>query len=146
MENHLAMEALLIERLKTEVPDFLAVLGMADLASMQEAGQPAPAAHVIYQGDSIPGGDSRAGNGAAQVVAQTWLVVVAVRNVRDTKGGAAAREDAGPLISKTLAALSGWAAPGFRPLRRVNAPRPGFNAGYGYFPLAFEAKLITGAA
>ena len=145
MGNHLALEPLLIARLKAEVADFRAVLGMADLASMQEAGQTTPAAHVIYQGDTLPGGDSRAGQGAVQMVVQTWLVVVAVRNVRDTVGGGAAREEAGLLITLTLKALSGWAAPGYRPLVRVNAPRPGFNAGYAYFPLAFEARMITGA-
>lgn len=144
--NHLALEALLIARLKSAVPDFRDVLGMADLAAMQESSQTAPAAHVIYQGDSIPSGSS-AGQGTAQVVVQSWLVVVAVRNARDTRGGTDARAEAGVLLTDTIKALSGWqAAPEFRPMVRVNAPRPGFNAGFAYFPLAFEARFVTKGA
>lgn len=145
MENYLAIEGALIERLKAEVPDFDAVLGMADLASMQESGQPTPAAHIIYDGDTLPSGvNASAGKGAMQKVVQRWLVVVAVNNVRDTRGGTDTRADAGVLISQTLKALSGWQPlPGSRELVRVNAPKPGFNAGFGYFPLAFEAVIIT---
>lgn len=143
MNNHLALEQLLVERLRQAVPEFRDVLGMSDLAAMQESGQITPAAHVIYQGDAIPSGSS-AGQGAAQMVVQTWLVVIAVYSARDTGGGAGSREEAGPLISAVLDALSGWApGNGFRPLTRVNAPRPGFNAGYAYFPLAFEARMVT---
>lgn len=146
MDNHLALEALLIERIKSAVPEFRDVFGMADLAAMQESSQVTPAAHVIYQGDAIPSSNS-AGQGTAQVVLQTWLVVVAVRSARDTRGGAGSREEAGPLIAAVIKALSGWQpAPEFRPLGRVNAPRPGFNAGFAYFPLAFEARFITKGA
>lgn len=144
--NHLGLEALLVERIKSAVPAFRDVLGMADLAAMQESSQGTPAAHVIYQGDAIPSGSS-AGQGTAQVVVQSWLVVVAVRNARDTLGGSDARRDAGALLTDTIQALSGWQpAPEFRPLVRVNAPRPGFNAGFAYFPLAFEARFITKGA
>ncbi|MFA7239373.1 MAG: hypothetical protein WC091_04615 [Sulfuricellaceae bacterium] len=146
MDNYLGLEPLLIARLHAAAPGFREIIGMADLASMQASRQTTPAALVIYQGDALSGGDSRAGQGAVQVVVQTWLVVVAVRNERDTLGGADARCDAGVLITRTLQALSGWQAPGFRPLVRVNAPKPGFNAGFAYFPLAFEARMITGTS
>ena len=140
MVNHLALEPLLIARIKAAVPGFRAVLGMADLASMQEAGQTTPAAHVIYQGDAYPPG---AGS-STRLVEQTWLVVVAVRNVRDTVGGSAAREEAGVLISQVLTALSGWrCAPEEKPLTLVTPPRPGFNAGYAYFPLAFKFSFFA---
>jgi len=146
MQNHLALEPLLIDRLKSAVPEFRAVPGMADLAAMQESGQPTPAAHVIYQGDTLPSGNN-AGQGSAQMVAQTWMVVVAVRTARDTRGGSDAREEAGPLITGVIRALSGWMpGPGFIPMRRVNAPKPGFNAGFGYFPLAFETRFVTNGA
>lgn len=147
MENYLALEPLLIDRLKAEVPDFRAVLGMADLAAIMESSQPTPAAHVVYRGDSPVPGNNSAGHGAVQLVAQNWWVVVAARNVRDTLGGADARADAGVLITKTLRALCGWQpSADFRPLiRRFNTTAPGFNAGFAYFPLAFEARLITGA-
>lgn len=147
MDNHLALEPLLIARLKSAVPGFRAVMGIADLESIPGASQTVPAAHVIYNGDTLPGGEGRAGQGSAQVVVQSWLVVILVRNLRDALGGSAARSDAGLLLTDTIQALSGWqAAPEFRPLVRVNAPRPAFNAGFGYFPLAFEARFITRGA
>lgn len=146
MDNHLALEGLLIERLKSAVPEFRAVPGMADLAAMQESSQITPAAHVIYWGDTVPSGNS-AGQGSAQMVAQTWMVVVAVRSARDTRGGSGAREEAGTLMSDVIQALSGWMpGPGYLPMRRVNAPRPGFSAGFGYFPLAFETRFVTNGA
>lgn len=137
MDNHLALEALLIERIKSAVPEFRDVFGMADLAAMQESSQVTPAAHVIYQGDAIPSGSNTSQK--LTLVEQTWLVVVTVRSARDTRAGSGAREEAGGLISRVIEALSNWQpAPEFRPLVRVNAPRPGFNAGFGYFPLAFK--------
>lgn len=137
MDNHLALEPLLIARLKEQVTGFRDVLGMADLAAMQEASQITPAAHVIYQGDTFPAKDG--GGKHSTLVEQTWLVVVAVRNVRDTIGGAAARVEAGELITQTLKALSNWRPePELRPLVLVNPPKPGFNAGFAYFPLAFK--------
>lgn len=147
ISDYLAAEPLLIARLRAAVAGFRAVLGAADLDGVAEGAQTVPAAHVIYDGDALPGGDaSRGGAGAAQMVAQRWLVVVAVRNVRQAATGDGARGEAGPLISQTLAALSGWQpSPSFRPLRRVAGPRPGYNAGFGYFPLLFEAQLVTGA-
>jgi hypothetical protein len=143
--NYLAAESLIIARLKAQVPTFRAVYGAADLAGVEERAQVTPAAHVIYDGDAVPGGEvNRAGAGAAQVVAQHWLVVVAVRNVRDTQGGQYTREEAGPLVSQTITALSGWKpSTDFRPLRRTSAPKPAFTNGFGYFPLMFEALLIT---
>lgn len=142
MNHHLGLEAMLIERLKCAVPEFRDVLGMADLAAMQESSQSTPAAHVIYQGDSIPASSEK--SQVITLVEQTWLVVVAVRNARDTRGGSGAREEAGVLITDTIKALSGWnPAPELRPLVRVNAPRPGFNAGFAYFPLAFKFSFYV---
>ncbi|MDP2783300.1 MAG: hypothetical protein Q8O38_01710 [Sulfurimicrobium sp.] len=141
--NHLALEPLLIERLKSAVPEFRDVIGMADLAAMQESSQVTPAAHVIYQGDTLPSGNS-AGQGSTQMVVQTWWVVVAVRSARDTRGGSGAREEAGTLLGGVIQALSGWnPGNGFQPLQRVNTIKPGFNAGFGYFPLAFETRFVT---
>lgn len=146
MDNHLALEALLIDHLKSAVPEFRDVLGMADLASMQESSQVTPAAHVIYQGDTLPSGNS-AGQGSAQMVVQTWLVVVAVRSARDTRGGSGAREEAGSLITRVIQSLAGWPpGAGFLPMQRVNTIKPGFNAGFAYFPLAFETRFVTQGA
>jgi len=143
MDNYLDIENALIERLKSEVPAFFDVLGWVDLPSVRDSSLPDSAALVIYNGDIIPVGAS-AGKGAVQKVVQRWMVVVVVRNVRDMQGGADARTDAGLLITQVLKALSGWQPlPESRELVRVNAPKPDFNDGFGYFPLAFEAIIIT---
>lgn len=79
---------------------------------------------------------------------QRWLVVLMVRNVADTSRGAAVLAEAGPLLLRLIAALSGW-----RPdikhlgaLRHVAGPRPVFGTGVGLFPIAVLCPLyITGA-
>ena len=148
--DYLSAEPAIITRLKDVqlAIGFKSVLGVADLASIEEATQQDPAAHVIYNGDILPGGaGSSAGNSSAQVAVQRWLVVIAVRNVRNVKSGSGARAEAGTLISKVIAALNGWApTASHRPMRRVQAPRPGYNKGFAYFPLMFETQLFTGGA
>lgn len=145
--NYLALEPLIIDRLKTEVPTLRAVLSADALADLAEGVQTTPAAYVLYDGDDVPSADGkRAGDGARQLVSQRWLVVLAVRNAR---GGSDAREDAGPLLTQILAALAGYhpqpAPPSqvYRPLKRAQAPRPGYHAGYGYFPLLFTTEVLT---
>ena len=145
--NYLAVESLIIDRLTAEVPALRAVLSADALTDLTEGVQTTPAAYVLYDGDDVPSTDGkRAGDGARQLVSQRWLVVLAVRNAR---GGADAREDAGPLLTQILAALAGYhpqpAPPAqvYRPLKRAQAPRPGYHAGYGYFPLLFTTEVLT---
>lgn len=147
LADYLAAEAAIIGRLKEQVAGFAGVLGAGDLGAVEEKSQQTPAAHVLYDGDVVAGGgDGRGGNNAAQMVMQRWMVVVAVRNARDPLGGTGARADAGPLITGVIRALSGWAPTEFhRPLRRVQAPRPGYNKGFAYFPLVFEGQILTGS-
>ena len=146
--DYLTAGAATITRVKAIVPEFRAVLGAFDLAAIEESTQQVPAAHVIYDGDTLPSGiGSSAMNSSAQLVIQRWLVVIAVRNVADVKGGGGARIEAGTLISKTIQALNGWApTTAHRPMRRTQAPRAGYNKGYAYFPLMFETQLFTGGA
>jgi hypothetical protein len=139
--TYLAAEALIAERLAERLPGGTHVLTAADLAGVEARAQLTPAAHVVYDGDRL--GDA-GGRGLAQVVWQRWLVVIAVRNRREALSGAAAREDAGTLIAAALAALAGWApSASHGPLARVQAPRPAYEAGFLYVPLAFETRLIT---
>lgn len=68
--NHLALEPVIIARLKT-VRDLQAVGGAYEFDSMLSAGEPAPAAFVLYGGDeaeTIPG-----------QFAQIWQVVLVGR-------------------------------------------------------------------
>lgn len=143
--NYLAAWDLIIERIRDLVPELADVLPAPDLARVREDQQRTPAAHVAYEGDAVDGSErGRAGGGTAQVVFQRWTVWIVVKNVRDQARGKAAYDEAGPLIAKVLAALSGWTPTSeFRPMRRVNGPRPTYTVGHLYFPLAFEAQLIT---
>lgn len=142
MADYLAAEALIIARLQAQIAN-TPVLSAADLAGVEETKQVTPALHVLYLGDRLIDAQGR---GRAQTVAQTWMVVVAVRNARDQGKGKEARGTAGPFIDSVLSALSGWAPSiSHSELARVNAPaRPLYGAGgYAYFPLAFETQIET---
>lgn len=144
IDDYLVAEDLLINHLMAQVSSFKTVLGAADLSGVAENKQITPAGHVVYGGDRL---GSDAGRHESQFVYQKWLVVIAVKNVRDQKTGAGARREAGPLITASLKALQGW-SPGdeFQPLKRVGAPSPHFSpGGYAYFPLAFETRIIAAA-
>jgi len=97
--------------------------------------------HVVYQGYRVV--ETRP-DGRAARIQQTWLVVVAVRNVRDARTGLAARADAGGLADAVIGALMGWQPDGAsRPLTLAQAPRAGYRAGHVYLPLAFEHETTV---
>lgn len=145
MDDYLAAGPAILERLREEMPALAAVREAADLAGVTERTLGSPEAHVIYRGDSIPAGDPRrGGEGERQVVVQSWMVVLAVRNARGAATGEGVRADAGPLISRALVALAGWSpGVGFRPLVRVQAPAPAYSPAFGYFPLQFQTRIVT---
>lgn len=137
MTGFLALEPDLVQRIETAViVPGLKVLTAAQLAGVQANAQPVPAVHVIYDGFAT----LRAENGLAEIV-ERWLTVVAVRNVRSARSGADARADAGPILDGVFAALYGWQVSGVKPLQPILPPRPGFDAGFGYYPLAWAARL-----
>ena len=137
--DYFAAEGPIVARLQALVPG-VAVLTSSDIAESEDRPPITPAIRVLYGGDRV---GSQAGRGAAQAIAQRWLAVVVVRDTRP--GGAdGGRQNAGALLLQVLAALSGWEpAPGFGPLRRVDAPMPHYGEGLAQFPLAFETALIT---
>ena len=142
MQNYLALEALIQARLKDQVDGLQSVKAASDLDDATGQNQVTPAAYVIYAGDRVVDGPAgRAGKGAAQSVYQTWLVMVSTRYRKNYKGPA---EDAGQVLHDIIKALAGWQAGDYpRPLKRINAPKPEYLGGYGYFYLGFEAQLIT---
>lgn len=140
--NFLALEPLLIVRLRSRIPAARAVLSAADLADVRQATQVTPALHVLYGGYRPV---EAAGRGAVVRLVQTWYVVAVVRNVAQGDAAQRVREDACALLDPVLAALIGWApehgGAHIGPLQLVAAPAPLIEAGYGYFPLAFTAEL-----
>ncbi len=148
LDDYLAIEEPLVERLREAVPELVTVTTAAELEDVANLRQkPPPAAIVIYDGDDVPQTpQSEAARGQRQVVLQRWLVVIAVQNVRDQRQGSSVRREAGPLMVKVIRAVAGWQppVPNTRPLMRApGTPGPAFEAGYGYFPLLFIARVFT---
>jgi hypothetical protein len=138
MDNYLSAEQLIIDRLEAQI-DGVHVLSAADLSGVDERSQVTPAVHVVYDGDDL--GD-RAGDGAAQIVRQRWLTVVATRNVRAIGSGKAAREDAGTVILQALAALAGWQpSEEHGQMVRIPGPRPAYRDGYLYVPITWHTAI-----
>lgn len=142
-DNFLALEPLLVARLVEQLADMVPkvhVLTAVDLTAVTEATQLTPAIHVIYNGHRIAETNSQ---GTMARIEQTWLAVVAIRNVRKLANGEAARADAGLIASRAMRALMGFKPePSSKPLVLVNGPASGFSAGYQYLPLAFAAELV----
>ena len=143
--DHLMAEPLLIARIEDQVPDLRAVLSAADLAGVKAASQVTPAVHVLYGGDDVPTREGDRGwTGKPQKILQRWMAVVAVRNARTQRTGAAAREDAGPLLSQLIGALAGFQLdPALGPLKRIPAPQPAYDAGFAYFPTLWTTEFYV---
>lgn len=140
------IEQALVERLKAQLKETMPnvhVLTASDLADIDEGKQPTPAIHVIYNGYRVK---QNRPDGKVAAVTQTWLTVVAVRNVRDRRKGAAAREDAIPLCQKITEELMGFHPQiAASPLTLTNAPAQGTNNGFLYVPLAFAVDTVLNA-
>nr|WP_067289912.1 hypothetical protein [Marinobacterium profundum] len=132
-DDYLAAEPAIVAAL-APVPGLRKVYVSQDLADMAENSQITPAAHVIYFGDRV---QDNAQGGVMGHADQTWLVILAVHQVRDGN-------KAGPLIAALLKTLCGHHGP-LGNLTRANAPKPYFSGGFGYYPLAFNLKFRTKA-
>jgi len=140
VSGFLGVEALIVARLIASVPvPGLKVLAAPDLDGIQAASQPVPAVHVVF------GGFERleAAGGLIEVI-ENWFTVAVVRNSRAAAQGAAARADAGALLDAVFAALNGWTPAGYRPLVPATPPAGGYDAGFGYFPLSWRVRRLSG--
>lgn len=141
-DNLLVLEPELMARLTEQLADLVPkvhVFAAADLAGVTEAAQITPAVHVVYQGHRI--NESRS-DGKAARMEQTWLAIVATRNVSNLRSGSAARTDAGLIAMRVCMALMGFKPPAAsKPLCLANGPGSGFSAGFQYLPLAFVTEL-----
>lgn len=138
----LGLEPLLVARLEHALPAGCRVLTLAEVAGATEASLPKPSVRVAYLGHRIVASDAPLPPGWAQIE-QTWLVVPAVRNVRDIGSGAPGRADISPLCDAVLDALDGW-APGHG-YGALKSATPGLAAttleGCTYVPLAFTTRF-----
>lgn len=142
LDNLMLLEPQIMDRLSEQLADLnpkVHVLAAADLGGVTEATQVTPAVHVVYQGYRIV--DNRS-DGKAARLEQTWLAIVATKNVKTTRSGAAARADAGLIAGRVAKALMGFkACAASKPLRLVQGPGAGFSNGFAYLPLAFVAEV-----
>lgn len=139
--SHFAAGMAIRDRLAGAMPELKQARLAASLQEIADWQPSSPAVWVIWDGDAIA---DTGGRGLAQIVRQRWVVALIVRSLRDAATGGGVVEEAGPLMSRLLKLLMGWTPPqpaGCRPLVRTNAPAPGYGAGYGYFPAAFEAAI-----
>ena len=139
----LGMEPLLVARLEEALAPLAArVLCVADMAGVLEKDLPKPSARIVYGGHQVVRDDKPQAPGWA-LIEQTWLVVPAVRNVRDIKTGTAGRAEASPLIDAVWDALDGWRpGSGYSPLKSVTPGlRPATVEGCTYVPLAFTTRF-----
>lgn len=140
----LALEPLLVARLRDQVPQVGgAVLSAADLATVQEQAQPAPAVHVLYEGFRVIETQL---DGARMRVEERWSTWVVVRNVAQLDQAGAQRADAAPIVAAVVTALSGWKPPGdaprfIRALRLEPGGRAMYSQGFAYFPLLWSTEL-----
>lgn len=139
-EDFLALEALILERLRTLCPTARAVLPVEALADVEERSQVAPALHVVFGGFRVA---SATDNGRSAVTEQRWLVVAVSRcSAQRSAAPADSRARSGVLVREALAAMMGWRpAPGMRPLKLASPPNPIFKNGMSYIPLAFTADV-----
>ena len=142
-QDWLHVGAQMVERLRASVPELRQVRMAVSIAELGEITPAAPAAWVVWDGDQIAD-DAR--SGASQSVDQRWLVVLIVRSAKEADAGGGVVTEAGPLMSEVLSALMGWTPMGGMALRRTTAPTPGYQAGYGYYPLAFTCRIVASGA
>lgn len=140
MVNLLSAGPLIVARLKAQIPELCNnVFSSGDLEGVTEDQQIVPAVHVVYNGDRIS--DSQ-----GMKCEQEWYVIVVVRNTNAMAESESVQLDAGTLALKVIKALRGWSPTDEREhsvLKRVTGVRPGFHAGFGYFPLCFTTTVIV---
>lgn len=142
------LEDAIVDRLKAALADIspkVHVLVSAELAAVEEEKQLVPAVHVLYGGiDPIP--KANRPDGMVLGLEQTWLMVVATRNVADPKQGRAARKAAGVLAAQAAKALMGAKLPSSTgPMVLSGGMAPGFNKGFMYLPLVFKVPMVLSA-
>lgn len=149
MIDYLGAGALIAERIRAKAPDIKRVELLGNLYALLEK-DPAemakalntqsPVVFVGLDGEQI--GDST-GDGITHVAEQHWMIVLAVANYRKSGTAQGVLDEAGPLLGELIVALAGWTPDGFTALHRQAAPRPGYLAGVGFFPMVFTTDLIV---
>lgn len=141
VNNFALLELGLVELLKQAVAGMtpaVQILTSAELADVKERSQHTPAVHLIYGGYRVV-----EKSGLNWKLAHTWHAVTAVRNVAGIKSGQAARQEAGPLVARVMAALAGASLKGaVLPLDLVTPLAARYSGGFQYIPSAVVATTV----
>ena len=146
--NYLAMEKALTARIEA-LDVARSVLTVQDFLAAVPGDDKLPAVLVAYDGESIAAvgeGTPRAGRAVAArsyTVVQRWAVAVVTRNIRNSRAGDTAREQAGEVLSRLILGLSGWTPNGeiWQPLVRGDASAPFYEGGKFFYPLGFSTRM-----
>ncbi len=134
----MALEPRLVELVKAAVAGMspaVHVLTSAQLATMEEAKQPTPAVHIVYDGYRIA-----EDIGSAWRLEHTWYAVACCRSAASVRSGEVARQDAGALATRVALALADARVDGAAtPLTLITPPKPMPRAPYFYLPTAVLA-------
>jgi len=139
MNDWLAIGPAIVERLRERAKSFADVRTAVSIEAAVEQTPRYPAAWVIWRGDTVIESPAAL---ALQQADQQWLVLVAVRDLRDQATGAGVVESAGPLLGEVISALTGFVppSPSMRLMRASVQDAPGAMNGVGFFPLAFVSR------
>lgn len=138
LTNWLAAEALIIERLKAQVPSARQVYAAADLGEIMTMTEVTPAVHVYYDGDDVIEQSAR-----NQTVFQRWGIFVVARNAAAQTTGQDARSDAGAVIAEIIPAIQHW-KPSQHHGRMIRISGPGavYEGPLCLIPLLFRTELV----
>lgn len=141
--NYFALEPIIKEHLQ-DIESIQAVYTPFSVDDMLQATAVAPSISIIYVDDRI--GES-AGNGAASVVYQQWLVVLCVEEAgSQLEDTTLIRNAASPMIVEILKRMQGFNPEilGFKQFKRANAGVQHMSAaGKLWLPYLFECQLIN---
>ena len=144
IQDYFAVEPILVEKIKTAMPDLVDVNTPFTIEAMLEGSNNAPSVSVIYFDDRV---SESVGNGSSATVFQQWLVVLCIRDAgAQLQNTNSLRKEADPFIRNLLDTLQGFnpQVAGYRMFKRANSPvRIGSSPGFAYFPFMFEIQMFT---
>lgn len=142
-DNYFALQPLIIERLRQEVPELMFVAGSQSRKEVAEGVVPLPAALVIFGGDTVQPTKS-GGRGAIQMVTLTFVIEIVVPSDWCAVSGEGSLMDGGHLYRQIIDALAGWKpSEEFDELYRTQASRPVYEETEDYYQLAFSTESAT---
>jgi hypothetical protein len=137
-DNLLWLEALIVDRLTTQMPD-VTLSNAESLSAASQARLVSPGIVVLYSGSTL---------GAQNLytrdveMSQRWTLVGATREAAEIVPKTQARSVAGSLTARIINAFLGWRPPKTdAPFRLIALPAPVYAGSYLLTPVTFEVPL-----